>query len=195
MGLKLFQVKLERKFFVDSETGHLQSELERVVLKPPELGWVPHYGYNSLFPFLMNLLPLVSRISMDATVDLSLREICQHYFPIDFKVQSFQWFFFWVGDDFLHLWLIAMFVQNSSVLESQLELLKDESNLWTTYGLRSLATTRYCLPWICPDPDMEITLKSIIYHICVIWFFSVIDTLQFTQAATSPGLFVIFVTF
>ena len=60
----MLQVKLHRKTFVDPVTGYLQAEVERLVLKPPELGWVPHYGYNSLFPLLMDLLPLVSYYSI-----------------------------------------------------------------------------------------------------------------------------------
>jgi len=58
----MLKVKLQRRNFVDPQTGYMQSEVERVVLKPPVLGWVPHYGYNSLFPLLMGILPLVSHL-------------------------------------------------------------------------------------------------------------------------------------
>lgn len=61
-GLCLLQVKLQRRNWVDPQTGYMQSEMERVVLSPPELGWVPHYGYNSLFPMLMDILPLVRHL-------------------------------------------------------------------------------------------------------------------------------------
>ena len=37
---------------------------------------------------------------------------------------------------------IVVFVQDSRVFETQLQVLHNESNLWTTFGLRSLATTR-----------------------------------------------------
>uniref|UniRef100_A0A7I4A5H3 Mannosyl-oligosaccharide glucosidase n=1 Tax=Physcomitrium patens TaxID=3218 RepID=A0A7I4A5H3_PHYPA len=87
-GLHTEKVELQRKNFVDPQTGFMQTEVERVVLKPPELGWVPHYGYNSLFPLLMGLLPL-----------------------------------------------------DSPMFANQMELLRNETNLWTTFGLRSLATT------------------------------------------------------
>ncbi|KAG0605933.1 hypothetical protein M758_9G099500 [Ceratodon purpureus] len=87
-GFHTEEVKLQQRNFVDPQTGYMQSEMERVVLKPPVLGWVPHYGYNSLFPMLMDILPL-----------------------------------------------------DSLMFENQLQLLHNESNLWTNFGLRSLATT------------------------------------------------------
>ncbi len=54
-----FQVKLQRNKYIDPQTGYIQASVQRVVISPPELGWVPHYGYCSLFPMLMHLLPLV----------------------------------------------------------------------------------------------------------------------------------------
>eukprot|EP00850_Spirogloea_muscicola_P001702 SM000006S19467 [mRNA] locus=s6:933173:940366:+ [translate_table: standard] len=75
------QVKL-----VSTEEGHWV----RQVLGRPRLRLVPQFGYNSLFPLLMRLLP-----------------------------------------------------SSSDRLGQQLELLRDETLLWTSFGLRSLATSRH----------------------------------------------------
>lgn len=73
--MDFMQVELQRKNFVDPQTGFMQTEVERVVLKPPELGWVPHYGYNSLFPLLMGLLPLVSHSEVILNLSMYLSSL------------------------------------------------------------------------------------------------------------------------
>ncbi|KAH8932306.1 hypothetical protein BDL97_19G064400 [Sphagnum fallax] len=87
-GLHSEKVKLQRNKYIDPQTGYIQASVQRVVISPPELGWVPHYGYCSLFPMLMHLLPL-----------------------------------------------------DSPAFGTQLDLLRNETHLWTSFGLRSLSTS------------------------------------------------------
>ncbi|CAM6105574.1 unnamed protein product [Calypogeia fissa] len=56
------KVKLVTNSSRDPITGLTVMESYRVVLAPPKLGWVPQFGYNSLFPFLMHILPADSPI-------------------------------------------------------------------------------------------------------------------------------------
>ncbi|KAJ7299602.1 hypothetical protein O6H91_Y196800 [Diphasiastrum complanatum] len=56
------KVQLQRKFFHDPQTGYVQSMLTRDVLRQPKLQFVPHFGYVSLFPFIMKLIPSDSPI-------------------------------------------------------------------------------------------------------------------------------------
>ncbi|GBG60662.1 hypothetical protein CBR_g11887 [Chara braunii] len=82
------KVYLQPREYVDARTGYFHRSFERVVLKAPGPALVPHFGYVSLFPLLIKLLP-----------------------------------------------------PNSDNLRQQLQLLRDETLLWTKFGLRSLATT------------------------------------------------------
>ncbi|MCO5574989.1 hypothetical protein L7F22_028786 [Adiantum nelumboides] len=82
------KVKLAWKVWQDPKTGYVRQDLVRSVQGRPSLRLVPHFGYVSLFPFIMELIPA-----------------------------------------------------DSPVLKNHLDLIVDEKLLWTTYGLRSLATT------------------------------------------------------
>lgn len=82
------QVSLKWKEIQDGKTLHIRRELRRVVLRRPRLRLVPHFGYVSLFPFIMKVIP-----------------------------------------------------SDSPILRKQLDLIYDKSLLWTSFGLRSLATT------------------------------------------------------
>jgi mannosyl-oligosaccharide glucosidase len=95
----------------------MKREFLRETLQPPQLQFVPHVGYVSLFPFMMGAIPPVCSIC-------SICLFC--HFQILFvalpKVVS---------------------VQESWVLEKQLNLISNTSILWTAYGLRSLSRTSY----------------------------------------------------
>lgn len=82
------QVSLKWKEIQDEKTLHIRRELRRVVLRRPRLCLVPHFGYVSLFPFIMKVIP-----------------------------------------------------SDSPILRKQLDLIYNGSLLWTSFGLRSLATT------------------------------------------------------
>ncbi|XP_024535407.1 alpha-glucosidase 2 isoform X1 [Selaginella moellendorffii] len=82
------KVKLEWDNFFDPRTGQVQQVLRRVVSGRPKLQLVPQFGYVSLFPFIVKLIPA-----------------------------------------------------DSQILEAHLNLIQSEKLLWTSYGLRSLATT------------------------------------------------------
>ncbi|CAM6126690.1 unnamed protein product [Calypogeia fissa] len=74
-GLHSEKIELRWKDLEDPDTGLSQRVLRRVVLEPPKLGWVPQFGLNSLFPFLMRLLPpdhsiLGDHVKMLGTPDL-----------------------------------------------------------------------------------------------------------------------------
>jgi mannosyl-oligosaccharide glucosidase len=55
-------IKLYQKTTVEPRTGYVHSEVRRLVMELPELRWVPQYGYNSLFPLVFRMFPLVSSI-------------------------------------------------------------------------------------------------------------------------------------
>ncbi|BBN11838.1 mannosyl-oligosaccharide glucosidase [Marchantia polymorpha subsp. ruderalis] len=63
-GLHTEEVKLRWKELKDPriKTGIPQRILRRVVLKKPKLGWVPHFGYVSFFPFALRIIPADSTI-------------------------------------------------------------------------------------------------------------------------------------
>jgi hypothetical protein len=56
------KIKLYQKTTVEPRTGYVHSEVRRLVMEHPELRWVPQYGYNSLFPLVFRMFPLVSSI-------------------------------------------------------------------------------------------------------------------------------------
>uniref|UniRef100_A0A7N1A481 Glycosyl hydrolase family 63 C-terminal domain-containing protein n=1 Tax=Kalanchoe fedtschenkoi TaxID=63787 RepID=A0A7N1A481_KALFE len=79
------KVRLSWKEMINGN-GYPSRELVRDVLERPKLGFVPHIGYVSLFPFMTKIIP-----------------------------------------------------SDSTILESQLDLISNKSILWTEYGLRSLS--------------------------------------------------------
>ncbi|KAH9314208.1 hypothetical protein KI387_022835, partial [Taxus chinensis] len=81
------QVSLKWKEVLDEKNAYSRRELRRVVSQRPKLCLVPHFGYVSLFPLIMKLIP-----------------------------------------------------SDSPILEKQIDLIYDKNLLWTSYGLRSLAT-------------------------------------------------------
>ena len=58
-GLNNQNVWLQKDYYVD-HNGYLQETRIRKEEGRAKLGYVPHYGYNSLFPLIMELLPLNS---------------------------------------------------------------------------------------------------------------------------------------
>lgn len=54
------QVKLVRVEVLDQQTGTVQRKVEREVGAPPAPQFVPQFGYASLFPLLLRLIPSVS---------------------------------------------------------------------------------------------------------------------------------------
>ena len=55
----MWQVKLERVEFVDPATSTLHRTFQRTASGDATPGFVPHFGYVSLFPLLLKLLPHV----------------------------------------------------------------------------------------------------------------------------------------
>lgn len=53
------QVKLQRVEYVDPGTSMVHREYKRVTHGTPSPRYVPHFGYVSLFPLLLKLLPPV----------------------------------------------------------------------------------------------------------------------------------------
>jgi hypothetical protein len=130
----------------------------REVLERPQLRLVPHVGYVSLFPFIGRLIPPVSY-----TDNLILKMMLELLFGASVfsysgarKYKAIASFFFvcvvggFVG--FVHLVSLISQVycltQGSWILEKQLDLISNQSILWTDYGLRSLAKTR-CIICSC----------------------------------------------
>ncbi|KAI5063243.1 hypothetical protein GOP47_0021790 [Adiantum capillus-veneris] len=69
------KVKLAWKVWQDPKTGYVRQELVRSVQRHPYLRLVPHFGYVSLFPFIMKLIPAdspVLRNQLDLIVDEKL---------------------------------------------------------------------------------------------------------------------------
>eukprot|EP00249_Psilotum_nudum_P013497 c24364_g2_i3 orf=369-2918(-) len=56
------EVRLQWKILEDPQTGHSIRQLVRVVLQQPRLQFIPHFGYISLFPFIMKMIPASSPI-------------------------------------------------------------------------------------------------------------------------------------
>ncbi len=147
-----FQVKLQRNKYIDPQTGYIQASVQRVVISPPELGWVPHYGYSSLFPMLMHLLPLV--MNWPFFIQVMIESIFLSFFLSFFmKVLLCYCFLFTPGEkigcpqlwfvcDVKRMDFVCLCWQDSPVFGSQLDLLRNETHLWTSFGLRSLSTSR-----------------------------------------------------
>lgn len=114
------QVRLSWQM-VPSAGGYPSRELVREVLEKPMLRLVPHIGYVSLFPFMGRLIPAVSWLSRQLFVRLASYQI--------------QLLFIWGR--------LMSSIQESWILEKQLDLISNTSILWTKFGLRSLAKTRW----------------------------------------------------
>jgi len=147
-----FQVKLQRNKYIDPQTGYIQASVQRVVISPPELGWVPHYGYCSLFPMLMHLLPLV--MNWPFFIQVMIGSIFLSFFLSFFlKVLLCYCCLFTPGEEkgCPQLWFVSdvkrmdfgcLCWQDSPAFGTQLDLLRNETHLWTSFGLRSLSTSR-----------------------------------------------------
>lgn len=61
-----FQVRLVRVESLDPQTGVMQRRVEREVGTAPVPQFVPQFGYASLFPLLLRLIPTVSATSCTA---------------------------------------------------------------------------------------------------------------------------------
>ncbi|CAM6098441.1 unnamed protein product [Calypogeia fissa] len=64
-GFHSENIELRWKNIENPVTGLPERVLRREVLEPPKLGWIPQFGLNSLFPFLMRLIPNDSSILGD----------------------------------------------------------------------------------------------------------------------------------
>lgn len=123
-------------------------ELVRDVLERPVSRLVPHIGYVSLFPFMGKIIPSVS-FTFHGT--LVTEKNCFTSFFGSHVFASLQLgvampllcsFFFSLSVELIVVFLIYFLMQDSWILEKQLDLIANSTVFWTDYGLRSLSKTR-----------------------------------------------------
>ena len=118
-------------------------ELVRDVLERPVSRLVPHIGYVSLFPFMGKIIPPVSFTFHGTLFHQFLWLTCLCFLAAWCSYASPLFlFFFFLSVELIVVFLVYFLMQDSWILEKQLDLISNSTVFWTDYGLRSLSKTR-----------------------------------------------------